>query len=321
MDKKISVIVPIYNVEKYLSQCIDSIINQTYKNLEIILVNDGSPDKCGAICDEYSNKDERIKVIHKKNGGLSDARNAGLDIATGDFISFVDSDDWIDIDTYEIMMNNIIKYNADIAVSNINYVYDEKSKPKYNEENIHIFNREEAMNELIHDGLVQAVVWNKIYKKELLYNMKFKVGKLNEDEFFTYKICARAEKIVYIPNTLYQYRQRENSIMSTYSLKRLDSVEALYERLNFIKNEFPTLYNDEKYILCNSCIYNYQMILKNYEIDKENLGRNKLKQYRKSIKFTFNDIALYSFKDKIKIILSGISLDLYCKFINKIRWD
>lgn len=317
MDKKISVIVPIYNVEKYLRQCIDSIINQTYKNLEIILVNDGSPDNCGAICDEYSSKDERIKVIHKKNGGLSDARNVGLEIASGDFISFVDSDDWIDIDTYEIMMNNIIKYNANIAVSNINYVYDEKSKPKYDEENIHIFNREEAMNELIHDGLVQAVVWNKIYKKELLDNMQFKVGKLNEDEFFTYKICARAEKIVYIPNILYQYRQRENSIMSNYSIKRLDGVEALYERLQFIRKEFPHLYVQDKLIFCYACIYHYQMILRNRINDKQ--SKNILINYRKSIKFYKKDVRNYNLKDKIYIFISFISLDMCCRLRNKLK--
>lgn len=317
MDKKISVIVPIYNVEKYLIQCINNIINQTYKNLEIILVDDGSPDNCGVICDEYSNKDERIKVIHKKNGGLSDARNAGLEIATGDFISFVDGDDWIDTDTYEIMMNNIMMYNADIVVCNINYVYNEKSKPKYDEENIHIFNSEEAMNELIHDGLVQAVVWNKIYKKELLDNMQFKVGKLNEDEFFTYKICAKAEKIVYIPNTLYQYRQRANSIMGTYSPKRLDGVEALYERLQFIQLNFPKLYNKEKIIFCNICIYNYQMLLK-YDIDNDKAKRY-LTSCRKNIRFKISDLKNLNLKQIIYILLSQLSLDLCCKLRNKLK--
>ena len=196
MGEKISVIVPIYNVEQYLRRCIDSIINQTYKNLEIILVDDGSPDNCGQICDDYAKKDTRIKVIHKKNGGLSDARNVGLEVCTGDYISFVDSDDWIELNTYEIMMKSMNEYNADMVVSNINYVYKDKVESKYSEDKIRCFNKEEAMKELIKDGLVQAVVWNKLYKRVVIDNLRFKVGKLNEDEFFTYKICAKAERIV-----------------------------------------------------------------------------------------------------------------------------
>ncbi|WP_343338753.1 Undecaprenyl-phosphate 4-deoxy-4-formamido-L-arabinose transferase [Terrisporobacter petrolearius] len=321
MEKKISVIVPIYNVEQYLRKCVDSIINQTYKNLEIILVDDGSPDNCPTICDEYAKKDKRVRVIHKKNGGLSDARNAGLEIVTCDFITFVDSDDWIKLDTYEIMMKAMNEYNADIVVSNINYVYDNKVNKKYNEGKIHVFNKEEAMNELIHDGLVQAVVWNKLYKKDLINDMKFKVGKINEDEFFTYKICAKAEKVVYMPNTLYQYRQRENSIMGSYSLKRLDSVDALYERLQFIKLKFPSLYKEEKIIFCNSCIYNYQMILRLNNTDNKISGISKLKKYRSSITFEFKEITSCCLKEQIKIVLSGISLDSYCKLKNKIGWN
>ena len=219
-----------------------SIVESIYENLEIILVDDGSPDNCGQICDDYAKKDTRIKVIHKKNGGLSDARNAGLEVCTGDYISFVDSDDWIELNAYEIMMKNMNEYNADIVVSNINYVYKDKVKSKYSEDKIRCFNKEESMKELIKDGLVQAVVWNKLYKREFIDNLRFKVGKLNEDEFFTYKICAKAERIVYTPEALYQYRQREDSIMGTYSLKRLDSVDAIYERLQFIKNKFQSIF-------------------------------------------------------------------------------
>ena len=317
MGEKISVIVPIYNVEPYLKKCIDSIINQTYKNLEIILVDDGSPDNCGQICDDYAKKDTRIKVIHKKNGGLSDARNAGLEVCTGNFLSFVDSDDWIELNTYEVMMKNMNEYNADIVVSNINYVYKDKVESKYSEDKIRCFNKEEAMKELIKDGLVQAVVWNKLYKREFIDNLRFKVGKLNEDEFFTYKICAKAERIVYIPEPLYQYRQRENSIMGAYSLKRLDSVDALYERLQFIKLNFPKLYNDEKIIFCNVCIYNYQMLLKSNISNKE--SKKKLIKYRKEIHFRVRDLNNINIQQKVYILLSKISLDLCCRLRNKLR--
>ena len=317
MGDKISVIVPIYNVEPYLRRCIDSIINQTYENLEIILVDDESPDNCGQICDDYAKKDTRIKVIHKKNGGLSDARNVGLEVCTGDFISFVDSDDWIELNTYEIMMKSMNEYNADMVVSNINYVYKNKVESKYSEDKIRCFNKEEAMKELIKDGLVQAVVWNKLYKRVFIDNLRFKVGKLNEDEFFTYKICAKAERIVYIPEALYQYRQREDSIMGTYTLQRMDGVEALYERMNFIKNKFPQLYTLEKLRFCYACIYHYQMLLINNILDKKT--RNTLIKYRKSIRFCLNDVSKYSLKDNIYIYLSWISLEICCKLRNRLK--
>ena len=306
MGDKISVIVPIYNVEQYLRKCIDSIINQTYKNLEIILVDDGSTDGSGEICNKYEQQDERIRVIHKKNGGAADARNKGLEVITGKFVSFVDSDDWIEYNFYENMIEQAIKYNADIVVSNYNYVSDNGDIICRYEKNDKVrYNTEEAMNEMIHDGFIQAVIWNKLYLKSCIKDIRFKVGKICEDEFFTYKIIANAKEVVYNSKPLYFYRKREGSVMNKYKLNRLDGVEALYEKLT----------------LCNTCIYNYQMILKNHNIDPDNIGRNKLKVYRKNIEFTFKDLEYYTLKDRIKIILSSISLDFYCKFKNKTRWD
>lgn len=316
MGDKISVIVPIFRVEDYLYRCVDSIINQTYTNLEIILVDDGSPDNCPTICDEYTAKDSRIRVVHKKNGGLSDARNTGLEIATGEYISFIDSDDWIDINMYELMLNNIKKYDADIVTSNINYIYENQVNKKYNENKIVVFETEAAMKELIQDGLVQAVVWNKLYRKKLLEGILFEKGKCNEDEFFTYKILARSKKIVYSPLPLYNYRQRNTSIMGEYSLKRLDSVEALFERMNFIKENFYNLYSLEKKIFCNTCIFHYKMILNNESIDSDKKARNKLVLYRKNIEFRIKDLKVYTFKEKVAVILSGISLKYYCKLIH-----
>ena len=228
---------------------------------------------------------------------MSDARNVGLEVCTGDYISFVDSDDWIELNTYEIMMKSMNEYNADMVVSNINYVYKDKVESKYSEDKIRCFNKEEAMKELIKDGLVQ--------------------GKLNEDEFFTYKICAKAERIVYIPEALYQYRQREDSIMGTYILQRIDGVEALYERMNFIKNKFPQLYTLEKLRFCYACIYHYQMLLINNILDKKT--RNTLIKYRKSIRFCLNDVSKYSLKDNIYIYLSWISLEICCKLRNRLK--
>lgn len=318
MGDKISVIVPIYKVEEYLYRCVDSIINQTYTNLEIILVDDGSPDNCPMICDEYAKKDIRIRVVHKKNGGLSDARNAGLDIATGEYIMFIDSDDFVDIEMMESMMKNMIDNNVDMVVCNIKYVYEDREVVKYNQAD-RILDRYEAMEEYLKDGVVQAVAWNKLYKKSLINNMRYKVGKTNEDEFFTYKVVDKTEKIYYNSSPFYNYIQRDSSIMGKYSIKRLDGVEASYERLNFIKEKYPSLYLSEKRTFLNLCIYSYQMILKNKNIDSDNKGKNLLSSYVKKLNFTKDEIKQYSLKDRIKVFMSKKSLDCCCKMLSILR--
>lgn len=315
MGDKISVIVPIYKVEDYLHRCVDSIINQTYTNLEIILVDDGSPDNCPMICDEYAKKDSRIRVVHKKNGGLSDARNAGIDIATGEYIMFIDSDDFVDIEMMESMMKNMIDNNVDMVVCNIKYVYEDREVVKYNQAD-RILDRYEAMEEYLKDGVVQAVAWNKLYKKSLINDMRYKVGKTNEDEFFTYKVVDKTDKIYYNSRPFYNYIQRDSSIMGKYSLKRLDGVEASYERLNFIKERYPDLYEKEKKTFINLCIYSYQMILKEPNLDKNKQGRKILNNYTKKIKFNKTELKNYSYKDKLKIYLSKISLDACCKILD-----
>ena len=315
MGDKISVIVPIYKVEDYLHRCVDSIINQTYTNLEIILVDDGSPDNCSRICDEYAKKDSRIRVIHKKNGGLSDARNAGIDIATGEYIMFIDSDDFVDREMMKSMMRNMIHNNVDMVVCNIKYIYEDKEVVKYNQAD-RILDRYEAMEEYLRDGVVQAVAWNKLYKKSLISDMRYKVGKTNEDEFFTYKVVDKTDKIYYNSRPFYNYIQRDSSIMGNYSINRLDGVEASYERLNFIKERYPDLYEKEKKTFINLCIYSYQMILKEPNLDKNKQGRKILNNYTKKIKFNKTELKNYSYKDKLKIYLSKISLDTCCKILN-----
>ena len=161
----ISVIVPVYKVEKYLNRCVNSIINQIYKNLEIILIDDGSPDKCPYICDEWSKRDSRIKVLHKQNGGLSDARNAGLKIATGEFIGFVDSDDWIAPEMYERLLTAIIKDQSDIAECNVKMVWKNNLQSKMLlQQNNCVLKRDEAQLELLNESKLKQPVWNKLYK-------------------------------------------------------------------------------------------------------------------------------------------------------------
>lgn len=318
MSNLISVIVPVYNVEKYLHKCIDSIINQTYKNLEIILVDDGSTDESGKICDKYKEADNRITVIHKKNGGLSDARNAGLKAATGDFIAFADSDDWIDTNAYNEMITVLTDNNADISACNIAYIFEDKTEVPAVNISKNIFTAEEAIGQLICGIGFRAVAWNKLYRKSCINNMSFEAGKTHEDEFFTYKVLANAEKLVFINKPLYFYRQRSTSIMGEkYSLKRLDAVDACYERLLFFKDKYPNLYKNDKITFTNMLILNYQMILKNKSIDPDKTGRKKLISYRKALKYKFSEWKSLKFKDKIYITLSDISLSL-CSSIKNI---
>ena len=238
--KKISVIIPIYNVEKYLKRCIESIIKQTYSNLEIILVDDGSPDGCAKICDEYKNKDERIVVIHKKNGGLSDARNAGLKVATGEIISYIDSDDYVDLDMYEKMTKAMEEKNADIVVCGTNIDYEDGHTKVKCEKEEKSFNREEALIELNSFKSFDMAVWNKLYKREVVDKIEFPVGKKSEDYFVMYQYFARAKKVVIINQAKYHYFQRSNSISRGKNVTH-DYIEGSKSQKEFFKKNFPDL--------------------------------------------------------------------------------
>lgn len=252
MKPKISVIVPIYNVEKYLEKCIDSIINQTYSNLEIILVNDGSVDNSKNICDQYAISDKRIKVIHKENGGLSDARNYGLNIATGDYVSFIDSDDYIHPMFYEILWKMIEENEGDIAQCNFTKYYE--NNDIVNIKNIefhkqpHILTNIQALDYLTSD-LNYIVVWNKLYKIELFDHVRFPKGKLHEDEYTTYKVLFKSKKIIVTSIPLYYYLQRTDSITGQkFNLKKLDALDAFIEQISFYKEK--KLYTIKNKTIC-----------------------------------------------------------------------
>ena len=235
----ISVIVPVYNVEKYLPQCIDSILNQTEKNLEIILVDDGSLDNSGKICDEFSKKDDRIVVIHKKNNGLSSARNAGLEIAKGNYIGFVDSDDWLDKSMYEVLLKLLKENNSDISCCDFfKTANSNDSIPHIDNEIINSYNNIESLNNFYNGLYTQTVVaWNKLYKRELFKDISYPVGKIHEDEGTTYKLYYKANKITYTNRPLYYYRITPNSITtSKFNKKRLDIIDVYDEKVKFIKN-------------------------------------------------------------------------------------
>ena len=273
---EISIVVPVYNVEKYLGNCIESILNQTFKNFELILVDDGSTDNSGKICDIYEKKDSRIKVIHKNNGGLSSARNAGLDIARGKYIGFVDSDDSIHPEMYEVLYNLIEKYKSDISCCNYKYTYDISNQ---NHEELNLNEVIEMSNiesiEKLYDkdlGVKLVVAWNKLYHKRLFDKIRYKVGRLHEDEFMAHRILYNSKKITYVDNELYYYLQREGSIMSQISYKRkVDALLSKSDRMMFCNKVGLTSMSDN--------------ICKTYEFEFFNLYKQLLNEGSENAEF------------------------------------
>ena len=252
----VSIIVPIYKVENYLEKCLESIITQTYKNLQIILIDDGSPDGCGKICDEYAIKDSRIIVIHQKNKGLSAARNAGFEKVKGKYIGFVDSDDYIAEDMYESLVNAIEKYDTDISMCSY-YKVDNNvvAKAEFPEIKDRIYSKNEALKELLLDHKIQNYVWNKLYKKELFTNIKFPDGKEFEDIATIFYVFEKINSIVKISQTKYFYVMRPESIVNDLSRKTINNyLEFNIKRYLYINKKYPNLklYND--YNLVNSTV-------------------------------------------------------------------
>lgn len=289
----ISIIVPVYNVEKYLSRCINSIINQTHKNLEIILVDDGSTDKSGYICEEFKAKDKRIRVIHKENGGLSDARNSGLKIAQGDYIGFVDGDDWIDVHMYEELLKVSLNNKSDIVSCGFQKIWENETvENKYilNNKKIETFNTEEALKKLLTNDSIDEMVWNKLYKYKTIKNIYFKVGKYHEDVFWTYKVIGNANCISLVNIQFYNYLQRKNSIMGQqYSKKRLDALEALEERYKYITNNFPSLKNYSITSYISSCLYHYQWISREIDVVEKSFCKNQIIERINNFKISGNE--------------------------------
>lgn len=238
MAPLISVIIPVYNVEPYLKRCVDSVLAQTYANLEIILVDDGSPDNCGQICDEYSLADTRIKVVHQENCGLSAARNTGLRHAAGDYIGFVDSDDIIDKEMYAVLYAAMEENEANIAVCQyLCFDREEDIKPGSAGKTSCSTNIEVLHNYFTPRCGQAAVCVNKLYRRHLFDDIEFPPGLIHEDEFVTHRLIYRAQRIANIEREMYYYRQTPGSIMQAlFSEKRLDALQAFKERIEFYKS-------------------------------------------------------------------------------------
>lgn len=242
---KLSIIVPVYKVEQYINKCIDSILNQTFTDFELILVDDGSTDNCGKICDKYAKKDERVRVIHKENSGLSDARNTGIEVATGEIIGFIDSDDWIEPCMYAEMLNYMEENNLDIVCADTNQVKEGKVKfkPRYSKNKI--WSRNEAICEIL-NGTLDNAAWNKIYKRNVIGDVRYPKGRIYEDVATTYKFIYNSQKVGYISKAYYNYLKRKGSIVASgfNSKSRYDCFLGYRERLNFAKEHNLSCVND-----------------------------------------------------------------------------
>ena len=318
MEKRlISIIIPVYNVEEYIEQCIQSVINQTYKKLEIILIDDGSIDKSGKICDVYADRDKRIIVIHKENGGLSDARNKGIDIASGEYITFVDSDDYVEDSFIEDLYTTLINNNAEMSICNIIKVNDKGEKI----ENIGFAEDELVNGKKIlkgiceHKNVIESIVaWNKMYSKDFFRENRYPKGRIHEDEFLTYKILYYAKKVAITNKFLYYYRQNDNSITGKkFNVKRLDFLEALEERLKFYHNHNEEYLYNKTFEMIMSVIREFYIKVKKYIDNSMDIQRALIKKYR-IMYIKFIKIKDISVKTKIKSLAFYIMPNIFFEF-------
>lgn len=300
----ISVIIPIYKVEQYLTRCVDSILSQTYDNLEVFLVDDGSPDKCGLIADEYKIKDSRVNIIHKKNGGLSDARNVAIPIVKGEYISFVDSDDWVSPYYIENLYNAICRDNSDISMSWFKNVFSENDV-QVTGSNIlkeyYLLGPLECLEKLLYQNGVETSAWGKLYKKDIISDLRYPVGKLYEDIPVTYAAIKKSTRIALISNIDYYYFQRSDSIQNeTFNVKKLDGIFNCRRLIKDVVDDYPELYKAAvcRYfgVVCNIL---FQIKDKSHESIKIELW-NEVKKYRMQV--MKNDKA--RLKNRIAALLS-----------------
>jgi len=316
----ISVIVPVYNVENYLEKCVETIVNQTYKNIEILLIDDGSKDSSSEKCDYLEKKYKNVKTYHKTNGGLSSARNYGIDRANGEYIVFVDSDDYIEKNMIEHLYNNIKETNAEMSICSFYYVKNsKKDAPKYAKE-CFIVNNENKFDYLYNDYyLPTTIAWNKIYSRKIFEKLRYPEGKYHEDEFMIFDILKNVSKISYTLVPLYNYVFRDDSITKKFSLKRLDCLEALDEREKYFKSM-----NRKDLIILNkqSKLNVIATFLTEYYSSNNNCDIELIKNYRLELRKIAKELILKKYipiYKKIKILMIFIVPDLYF-FVNKYRF-
>ncbi len=284
MGETISVVIPIYGVEAYLEECLESVVNQTWRDLEILLVDDASPDGCGAICDRYGSEDGRIRVIHKeRNGGLAEARNTGMEHATGKYLFFADSDDWLAADTLERLYEGLMKYQADCAVGACVTVLErEDGKQEVRRGKGSRERCESAREAMEHVLLAGSSSCNRLYKREMLEGLCFPENRINEDEPFALQAYERMDRIAFLDCETYFYRKRANSITtSAFSVKMADCVYNSRENLEFVTRKAPELIPAAQYKYCKTLLWCYVNLRK---LKKDHRAMELRRQFHKEIR-------------------------------------
>ena len=268
------------------------------------------------MCDDYAEKDSRIKVVHKKNGGLSDARNAGMAVATGEYISFIDSDDYVSDDFFECLLDVMNKENSDIAECSVVKLYEDNRFDEFSDDlSVKTYDTHDAMSALIAENPFYQHVWNKLYKTELVKDIPYAVGKLNEDEFWTYQVFGRANKVARLNKTMYYYFQRSSSIMGVgYNIRRLDALEGKANRQKYIENNFPELSTQAKIDLYGSCMFAYQSVLKFMSGADKKKALELIRKYRKMYNLSFDEIKLADKSARKYFYLAKCNFGFCCKF-------
>jgi len=310
MKDLISIIIPVYNVEKYINRCIDSILKQTYKNIEVILVDDGSTDNSGKICDEYSEKDKRIKVIHKQNGGQSEARNYALDIFEGEYVTFLDSDDYVSEDYIEYMYNLLINTKTEMSICAVQIVNDDKKMYNIEQTKIEIYNKKEAFENLLYSEGVEVAVYAKLYPRKYFDEIRFPVGEKYEDIAIIAELMNKAEKISYGDKKCYFYYTRPGSTSkSGFNKNELDYIKNVKRMLDFIKSNLTGV---EEAIL-RYRIYSKFRILR-IMLFSENKDKKLQAEIIKEIKCDYNKILKdprAPKRDKIAVLTLKMGLPIF----------
>ena len=315
----ISIIIPIYDVEPYLKRCLDSVVNQTYQNIEIILINDGSPDNCPRICDEYKLKDSRIKVIHQENGGLSAARNAGLELMTGKYVTFIDSDDYVEKDYVEFLYNLVLNNDAEIGICAYTAIYDSGRKITQAKDLNIVLSPKYTLEKMLYHEDFNVAACAKIYKAELFDNIRFSKNRIFEDVLTTYLVVDKAFKIAIDLKSKYNYMIRDNSIMtSKFSLEKLSLIDAYKSMGDYILNKYPDLEKavTRSIIYANISVLRQMIYSKPRYIEKEKEIRKTILQHRKKI--LRNERVPKRDKIAIIILMFGRNIfryawNIYCK--------
>src|SRR5690554_248619 len=305
----ISLIIPIYNVEDYLAQNLLSVKNQTYRNFEVILVNDGTTDLSASIAEDFVRVDERFKLIHQENKGLSGARNTGLKEAKGDYVFYLDSDDILEDTALELLVNAAVKYQADVVQGNFYYDYPEYLLlNQQQQKEIEVYNKEEAMWALLEHKTVLNFAWGKLIKTDLAKNHEFSEGKFYEDTFWKYKVIHDAKKYVALKQPVLYYLQRGSAISGAFSIRNLDQLEGEIERLDFVKKYYPKKFEEQALKLINHKVQHHYALLAGLEYEEQVIYKERLQEIEKllELKEKFPNTT-YGFLKNMNKILQGVN--------------